>query len=243
MSGTIVDDHRVLPGDRTAADRTLLRRPATPRNRIPAFRSWHGRQRDWALVALVALLGAGRLVLLNYLDPLLTPLWSELVLGLLSTSLLLWRRRMPTAVAVAQVPLTLFSGFAGCAGAVGLFTVAARRRLPIAFAVGLLSGLACYVNLIYTAPYLVRWQSVSAIVAASVAVISWGRLVRARSELVDSLTERAVRAECEQALRIEQAKRAERARITSEMHDVLAQRMSMLSMQASALEVTALSSP
>ena len=60
--------------------------------------------------------------------------------------------------------------------------------------------------------------------------------VRARRQLVLSLRERADRAEAEQQLRVEQARQHERARIAREMHDVLAHRISLLSMHAGALE-------
>ena len=60
--------------------------------------------------------------------------------------------------------------------------------------------------------------------------------VRARRQLVASLRERAERAEAEQQLRVEQAQAQERARIAREMHDVLAHRISLLSMHAGALE-------
>ncbi len=64
----------------------------------------------------------------------------------------------------------------------------------------------------------------------------WGMFVRARRQLVLSLRERAERAEAEQQLRVEQARQHERARIAREMHDVLAHRISLLSMHAGALE-------
>jgi signal transduction histidine kinase len=68
------------------------------------------------------------------------------------------------------------------------------------------------------------------------AVFAWGMFVRARRQLVLSLRERARRAESEQQLRVAQARQAERARIAREMHDVLAHRISLLSLHAGALE-------
>ena len=59
--------------------------------------------------------------------------------------------------------------------------------------------------------------------------------VRARRQLVVSLRDRAERAEAEQQLRVAQA-RLERTRIAREMHDVLAHRISLLSLHAGALE-------
>ncbi len=67
-------------------------------------------------------------------------------------------------------------------------------------------------------------------------VIGWGLFVRARRELIHSLRERAERVEAEQRLRVEQAREAERRRIAREMHDVLAHRVTLLSLHAGALE-------
>jgi signal transduction histidine kinase len=60
--------------------------------------------------------------------------------------------------------------------------------------------------------------------------------VRVQRELVLSLRERAATLEAEQRLRVEQAREAERLRIAREMHDVLAHRVSLLSLHAGALE-------
>jgi signal transduction histidine kinase len=64
----------------------------------------------------------------------------------------------------------------------------------------------------------------------------WGLFVRARSQLVVSLRERADRSEADQQRSIEEAGEAERRRIAREMHDVLAHRLSLLSIHAGALE-------
>ena len=74
-------------------------------------------------------------------------------------------------------------------------------------------------------------------------VVGWGLFVRARRELVFSLRERAARLEAEQRLRVEQAREAERRRIAREMHDVLAHRVSLLTLHAGALEFRPDASP
>ena len=74
------------------------------------------------------------------------------------------------------------------------------------------------------------------VLLVTAATVAWGMFVRARRQLVASLRERADRAEAEQQLRVEQARQQERARIAREMHDVLAHRISLLSMHAGALE-------
>jgi signal transduction histidine kinase len=67
-------------------------------------------------------------------------------------------------------------------------------------------------------------------------VIGWGLFARVRREQLLSLRERAARLESEQRLHVEQARDAERRRIAREMHDVLAHRVSLLSVHAGALE-------
>jgi signal transduction histidine kinase len=66
--------------------------------------------------------------------------------------------------------------------------------------------------------------------------MAWGMFVRARRQLVLSLRDRAEQAEAEQELRVQQARQVERTRIAREMHDVLAHRISLLSLHAGALE-------
>jgi signal transduction histidine kinase len=65
------------------------------------------------------------------------------------------------------------------------------------------------------------------------AIVAWGLFVRGRHQ---SRRERVRHSEAEQELRLEQARSAERTRIAREMHDVLAHRISLLSLHAGALE-------
>ena len=66
--------------------------------------------------------------------------------------------------------------------------------------------------------------------------MGWGLFVRSRRSLIISLRERADRLQAEQRLHAERAREAERSRIAREMHDVLAHRLSLLSVHAGALE-------
>ena len=66
-----------------------------------------------------------------------------------------------------------------------------------------------------------------------------GAWVRTRAELVAALLDRAERAESEQQLRAREAVLAERARITREMHDVVGHRVSLMVLQAGAMEMAA----
>jgi signal transduction histidine kinase len=84
---------------------------------------------------------------------------------------------------------------------------------------------------------LVSW------LAVTVAVVGFGLYVRARRELLLSLRDRARRAEHEQQLQVREAQLAERSRMAREMHDVLAHRISLLSVHAGALEFNPNASP
>lgn len=65
-----------------------------------------------------------------------------------------------------------------------------------------------------------------------------GLWVGARRALLETLRERAERVEREQRVMADQARGQERARIAREMHDVVAHRVSLMVLHASALEVT-----
>jgi signal transduction histidine kinase len=120
---------------------------------------------------------------------------------------------------------------------IALFTVAVHRPLRPLLLVGG-ANLASFV--VYVAvrrgPDGPQLGVVLAGLVLTTAAVAWGLFVRARRQLVLSLRERAVRAETEQRLRVEQARHLERARIAREMHDVLAHRLSLLNMHAGALE-------
>ena len=67
------------------------------------------------------------------------------------------------------------------------------------------------------------------------AMMGWGLYLGSRRELVWTLRQRAARAESEQELRVSQARGTERERIAREMHDVLAHRITQVSMHSGAL--------
>ncbi len=74
-------------------------------------------------------------------------------------------------------------------------------------------------------------------------LVGWGALTQARQALIQSLRERAERAEAEQDHRVAEARAQERARIAREMHDVLAHRLSLLATYSGAMEYRPDSSP
>lgn len=158
-------------------------------------------------------------------------------IGIVACLALWFRRRWPVALAVALAPLSVISAACGGAAMVLLFTVAVHRRARTTL---LVAGLHALMTLPYLAlhpdPELPYWAGVLFVLAILAAVVGWGMVVRSRRQLLRSLRERAHRAESEQQLRVEQAQQGERTRIAREMHDVLAHRISLLSMHAGALE-------
>ncbi|TDC75948.1 sensor histidine kinase [Micromonospora sp. KC606] len=232
MSAAVVPEHPwLLPGALTRPP-TVVRRTA----------------RDWvvdSLCFLIALAGA----LLSFgdavsPDPELAlnagPGWLvgvDLVVGVWVSAALWLRRRWPVALAVATAPLALFSSSAGLGMAIILFTVLVHRPLPTGAALVAwhLATVPVYLA-VRPDPELPFWAAVAWTVLIVGVVVAWALFVRARRQLVLSLRDRADRAEAEQQLRVAQARHLERTRIAREMHDVLAHRISLLSLHAGALE-------
>lgn len=196
--------------------------------------------RDWVVDVFVTLvaLGLGLLVA--------NDTWArhgtiakfvDVLLGIVSLAALWDRRRHPVGVAAFVVPATAISALAGGAGLVVLFNAAIRcnRRDLIWIALGSLTASVVYAVIYATSGPDLRDDILVTILLLGFTV-GWGLFVRVRRDLVGSLHERAARLESEGRLRAEQARSAERERIAREMHDVLAHRLSLLSLHAGALE-------
>ncbi|OZV82977.1 sensor histidine kinase [Micromonospora echinospora] len=211
--------------------------------------------RDWLVDVLCFLLSLGWVALVTAdarsADPQFsTPLpydWmvaADAVVGLVTTALLWVRRRWPVGLAVATLPLTLFSMAAAVPLVIIYFTLLVHRRTAVALAYTA-AGLGTNMVFSYLRPdpQLSYWETTTWGVVITLLVLAWGMFVRARRQLVVSLRERAERAEAEQQLRVTQARQVERTRIAREMHDVLAHRISLLSLHAGALEFRPDASP
>jgi signal transduction histidine kinase len=168
----------------------------------------------------------------------------DLVVGLLACAMLWGRRRWPVAIAVLLAVFGFFSAMSGAAVLMALFTVAVHRTWRPVLAVGAVNVATFLVyDRLRPDPDLPPPLSWTLGLVVTAAVVAWGMFVRARRQLVLSLRDRAERAEAEQRLRVEQAQQLERTRIAREMHDVLAHRLSLLSMHAGALEFRPDASP
>ena len=197
--------------------------------------------RDW-LVDVVIFLGAigiGIVALSSNHRTTPTAMFvADIVLGLPALAALWWRRSRPVAVGMVTIAASAVSGLAAGAAIAGMFTVAVycppRRTLQL-FALSL-AAVAVYPAL-YPAkhgPYDVSGLLFG--IFFTLVAVTFGAFVRARRELVLSLHERNRQLQAEQARRVSEAQRAERNRIAREMHDVLAHRISLLSVHAGALE-------
>ncbi|GAA3051272.1 sensor histidine kinase [Streptomyces glomeratus] len=162
---------------------------------------------------------------------------ADVGLGALACAAVWLRRRWPLALAVAMVPVCLVSDTAGGAGLIALFTVAVHR--PFRYAGWLGGAQVALIPLFFWLrpdPDLPYVAAVIVTALCTVAVVGWGMFVRSKRQLMLSLRDRARRAETEAALRAEQAQRLAREAIAREMHDVLAHRLTLLSVHAGALE-------
>ncbi|MFI5935208.1 histidine kinase [Actinoplanes sp. NPDC051494] len=165
-------------------------------------------------------------------------IWTDMAVGIALSVALWWRRRWPVQIAIAGAVLGMFAISVAVAGLIALFTLAVHRGFT---ATAWLAGATMASTAVFgwlrpekDTGFLesLLWSVIFVIV-----IQLWGMIVRARRQLVVSLRDRAQRAESEQRLRVSQARTLERTRIAREMHDVLAHRISLLSLHAGALEI------
>ncbi|MFK4546378.1 signal transduction histidine kinase [Streptomyces tendae] len=162
---------------------------------------------------------------------------ADQLIGALACAAVWLRRRWPVGLAVAMLPVSLVSATAGGAVLAALFTLAVHR--PFRY-VAWIGGTSLAVTPLYywmrPEPGLPFLASLAIAFLLAVTVLGWGMLVRSKRQLLLSLRDRARHAEAEARLRAEQAQRLAREAIAREMHDVLAHRLTLLSVHAGALE-------
>lgn len=160
------------------------------------------------------------------------------VIAPLGAVALIWRHRFPRAVAAATAVLGAFA-LSGIAFFVALFLLA-KRRLDWWVAAVIVLAVSAEA-LLGSEPF--TWGLPLFATVGLCAIAAWGAYRGQPSRLhesqVASLRERAERVETVYAADVERSRLAERYRIAREMHDTLAHRMSLVAVQAAALQMDA----
>lgn len=161
-------------------------------------------------------------------------LWLEASATVFALVVLLGRRRRPTLVALAILPASV-SAFAVVPSMVALYTVAARRSRTQAVTIAFVYVAVALASTAVLSPPEVWLSHTLSMVTFHAVPVTLGMVRQARVALLHELQDRATRAESEQQLRVEQARRLERQRMAREMHDVVAHRISLVSLHAGGL--------
>jgi len=166
-----------------------------------------------------------------------------IVTGLACCLSLFYRRRWPIGVTLFTMVVGFASPLAGGAFLVSLLNVVIRRSWMPAVVLTVVGILTSPVYFYFYPSQGSPWIDLIGGILATGGIIAWGMYVRARRELVESLHERTRQAEADRDLRLAQAREQERTRIAREMHDVLAHRISLVALNAGALEFRPDASP
>ncbi|MEV0288278.1 MULTISPECIES: histidine kinase [unclassified Kribbella] len=205
------------------------------------------RRSVWADVSAVSVIGilVGMTIVGRMSDPAERKwLVLDLVVGIVATGLILALKRRPLGGAYVLAALAALSPAATPPSTVGTLTVAQRRPLRTAVLVAVAGIVGHLIQGLWrpigNLPF--GWFAVLD-VAVHAALLGWGQWNQARHQVLQSLRERARKAEAEQGRRVAEARALERTRMAREMHDVLAHRLSLLATYAGALEYRPDSSP
>ncbi len=163
--------------------------------------------------------------------------WLDLGVGLVTLVLSFYRRRWPLTVAILTNAASTVSLTAAGPSTLASVSLATRRVVWQVVLVGTVGLVAAMVFPLFEptpddGPW---WITLAVGLAFTIAILVWGMYLGSRRELLWTLRDRAERAEAEQELRVEQGRSTERARIAREMHDVLAHRISLITMHAGGL--------
>jgi signal transduction histidine kinase len=207
---------------------------------IPTARSLRRRSK-WAEAGLAAIGGIG--VVVGASDPSIGAPVPEgvllVALPVLALAMWLYRRTLPVLPFVLAALLTGLSPAVTVALIIGSYAVGRYEpRWPVRWAAAAVGLLAMAQPWNVDSIALV----VGGIVSGAFAVLLPGVVgiwVRTRSELLSALRERAERAEAERELMARDAVLTERTRIAREMHDAVGHRVSLMVLQAGAIEMAA----
>lgn len=168
-------------------------------------------------------------------SPLLLAL--DVGLGVASYVVVRHRRSHPLAVALSLNVVAAASGIAGGPAALAAVSLATRRivRELLLLALTIFAASTAFYLLMPFGPATDLSTILLSNLFFTAGQLGWGLYIGSRRELVWTLHRRAERAEAERDERIRNARIGERAAIAREMHDVLAHRISQVSLQAGAL--------
>jgi signal transduction histidine kinase len=159
----------------------------------------------------------------------------DIALGVVAFGLVLLRRKHPFLIAVVTSAFTVVSAAAAGPATLAVTSLATRRvRWQLAWVAVINVAAALIFSLVAPGDGGLLGELVTSIIFVA-AMLGWGQFVGSRRELMWNLRQRAERAEAEQELRASEARATERTRIAREMHDVVAHRISHVSMRAGAL--------
>jgi signal transduction histidine kinase len=197
---------------------------------------WQGAGRRLIVDTLLIGLAAADAIL-NSLDEKPPPL--TLGFAVVAGAGLLVRRRVPYLTFAATVP-ALVQGSTVIASLVALYTVAELRPARYRLALCTATTFACYTSF-WDMPRVNASQLLEIVYAIlfTGAPLLLGLLTRARAELSAKLAEIDRAREHEHELLIDKALARERANLSREMHDVVSHQVSLIAVQAGALQVTA----
>ncbi|MGI9612880.1 MAG: sensor histidine kinase [Acidimicrobiales bacterium] len=155
-----------------------------------------------------------------------------------------WRRSHPVAVTLGLLALLVVWAIAGYGDgpdlaliialySVGRYCTDSRQGLATVAAAVAVSAIGTIID---------SNQRIDVVPAIVLSTVPWyvGRMVRNRGDYLALLQERAERLEAEQSAKARQAVAEERSRIARELHDVVAHRVSMMTVQAGAAKTIAL---
>jgi signal transduction histidine kinase len=204
------------------------------------------RQRLVDLVLVAGAVAFGALILISTVDGRSSAsLVFDVAVGSFACGSLFVRRSFVVQVAVLAVVASAISAAAAGASLVALFTAAIRVR-PWVTAV--LTGAELVATFLFPLVYpgAGGFGYPTQVLIGSLinfGVVGWGLMVGAQRNHLRAVLERANDLETRQQLETANARDQERRRIAREMHDVLAHRLSLLSVQAGALEFRSDMSP
>ena len=163
--------------------------------------------------------------------------WLDVGVGAVAYALVPLRRRLPFGVALVTNLCGIVSSAASGPGLLTMISLATWRKpgqIITVMAAGITSGYI-YFTITPEASTSAHWISVTEMVVVTVAEVLAGLYIGTQREYVASVNEQKRQAEEQHHLQIEKARSMEREQIAREMHDVLAHRISLISMHSGAL--------